>query len=154
MNITPQDREALDEILEFFDDCKDLTEDHVNAMLVILAEHRQKAEASLPAPLTAREIPEELAKYADCKTSPEELDRIVSEITANERIAALEDEREVMIGMMVGGIFTFLVGMAVNAIRLHRWKQDAVDKGHAEYVLQDGEAVWRWKEAPTHKEPR
>lgn len=58
MNITPQDREALDEILEFFDDCKDLTEDHVNAMLVILAEHRQKAEASLPAPLTAREIPE------------------------------------------------------------------------------------------------
>lgn len=43
MNITRQDREALDEILEFFDDCKDLTEDHVNAMLVILVEHRQRA---------------------------------------------------------------------------------------------------------------
>lgn len=43
MNITRQDRKALDELLGYFDDCKDLTEDHVNAMLVILAEHRQRA---------------------------------------------------------------------------------------------------------------
>lgn len=55
MEITRQDREALDEILEFFDDCKDLTEEHVNAMLVILAEHRERAVSAANEKLRAVE---------------------------------------------------------------------------------------------------
>ena len=55
MYVTRQDREALDEILEFFNDCKDLTEDHVNAMLVILVEHRQLAVSAATENLRAAE---------------------------------------------------------------------------------------------------
>lgn len=43
MQITPQDREALNTLLGFFGDCKDLAENHVDAMLIALAEHRQRA---------------------------------------------------------------------------------------------------------------
>lgn len=31
------------------------------------------------------------------------------------------------------------------------WKKEAVEKGHAEYVLKGNEAVWQWKELK-HKE--
>lgn len=48
----------------------------------------------------------------------------------------------VFLGTMLGLFVAMLVCVAVDST----WRREAVEKGHAEYVLQGSEAVWRWKE--------
>lgn len=54
-------------------------------------------------------------------------------------------------GLIIGIVFGIGFGcFVIGGMSTNSWKSEAVEKGHAEYVLQGSKAVWQWKEI---KEP-
>lgn len=55
----------------------------------------------------------------------------------------------VLIGIVIGIFLGLTTGVASICKLSLEWRREAVEKGHAEYVLQGDEAVWQWKEPVT-----
>ena len=63
----------------------------------------------------------------------------------------MNDESPIVffLGFIIGATaMGFGVGIGVT----NSWKSEAVEAGHAEYVLDGDKAVWRWKDVQTLKE--
>lgn len=53
---------------------------------------------------------------------------------------------DLRVGVLAGAGLGLLLALAVGITVDNTWRREAVEKGHAEYVLQGSDAVWRWKE--------
>lgn len=49
-------------------------------------------------------------------------------------------------GFLIGVLITCVFAVIVFSVNSQRWRQEAVDVGAAEYILDGNQAVWRWKE--------
>ncbi len=53
----------------------------------------------------------------------------------------------------LGGALGIVYGVIVTVLKCEKsWQREAVETGHAEYVLDGDKAAWRWKDVQV-KEP-